>query len=86
MSEERKPADPAVTTPAPPVSGEGNYEASRRYRHAVEAFARSGKVEAAARDAADVAPGEAKALEQAETEGKSRAAEEDPKLRDGSAD
>lgn len=66
------------------VSGEGNYEASRRYRRAVEAFARSGRVDPAARDAAEVEPAEAASLEQAEDEGRSHSAGEDPQLRDDS--
>ncbi len=83
MSNERKPDVPAVP-PVQPGGGEGNYEASRRYRRAVEAFARSGKVEPAARDAANVEPAEADELERAEEEGKSHAAGEDPQRRDDS--
>ncbi len=55
------------------VQGEGDYEAARRYDKDVEAFAKSGKVDEAARDAAPKSAAEAEALKKAEEEGKSHA-------------
>lgn len=55
------------------VQGEGDYEAARRYDKDVEAFAKSGKVEQAAREAAPKSDAEADALKKAEEEGKSHA-------------
>lgn len=52
--------------------GEGNYEAGRRYDQAARRFVKTGKVDQAARDAA-----EAEELRRAEEEGKSRA-KDDP--------
>jgi hypothetical protein len=61
--------------------GEGNYKAAREYDRATEAFARSGKVEPAARAARPRDSQEAQEMEQAEAEGKSRSKGEDPALR-----
>lgn len=64
------------------IEGEGNYTAARKYDEAQEKFARSGKVEKAARDAERALDGpEAGALKRAEQEGKARAKGEDPQLR-----
>lgn len=65
----------------PSLQGEGNYDASRRYREKTEAFVESGRVDEAAESAAHVTPEEARELEQAEQAGRDRAAEEDPQLR-----
>ncbi len=65
------------------LQGEGNYDASRRYREKTEAFIESGRVNDAAESAAHVAPEEARDLEQAEQAGRDRTAEEDPLLRKG---
>ncbi len=55
---------------APDNQGEGNREAARHYNDAQEKFARSGKVEEAARDAKNALDGpEAKDLKDAEREG-----------------
>jgi hypothetical protein len=61
--------------------GEGNYEASRRYRERTEQFVESGRVEQAAEEAKNASPAETNELERAEAEGRERAAEEDPQLR-----
>jgi hypothetical protein len=53
------------------VQGEGDYEAGRRYDKAAREFARSGKVEPAARDAAPDSAAEAEQMQQAEDIGKS---------------
>lgn len=55
------------------VQGEGDYEAARKYDKDAEAFAKSGKVDEAARDAAPETPAEADAMKKAEEEGKSHA-------------
>lgn len=60
--------------------GEGNHEADRRYREAATEFARSGKVEEAAAQAAPKDEEEAKELETAKAKGRHPAAEEDPEV------
>jgi hypothetical protein len=63
------------------IQGEGDYEATRRYRKRTEDFVNNHDVE---KEAASAAPGneaEAKELESAEEAGKSRAKAEDPALR-----
>jgi hypothetical protein len=62
------------------VQGEGDYDAARRYDKATTDFAKSGKVDEAARDAKPTSPAEADELRQAEAEGKSHAKGEDPAL------
>lgn len=61
--------------------GEGNYKAAREYDRATEEFAKSGKVEPAARAAHPRTPQEAREIERAEVEGKTRSKGEDPALR-----
>jgi hypothetical protein len=63
------------------VQGEGNYEATRNYRRRTEAFIESGRVEAAAQNAASASADEQQELERAEEVGRSHTAEEDPQLR-----
>jgi hypothetical protein len=54
--------------------GEGNRDAARHYNDATEKFAKSGKVQPAAKDAKDALDGPEKAaLERAEKEGRSHA-------------
>ena len=53
------------------VQGEGDYEAARRYDKSVEDFAKSGKVEPAAKAAAPKSKEEAEELKRAEEAGKS---------------
>jgi hypothetical protein len=62
------------------VHGEGNYAASRKYNDAARRFARSGKVEEAAREAEPTSEAEALQMAAAEAEGRRRAKEEDPVL------
>jgi hypothetical protein len=62
------------------VQGEGDYDAARRYDKATSDFAKSGKVDEAARGAQPTNPAEADELRRAETEGKSHAKGEDPAL------
>jgi hypothetical protein len=64
------------------LQGEGNYEASRRYRERTEQFIESGRVEEAAKKAAPRSDEEAQELDRAEELGQSHMAEEDPQLRD----
>ena len=70
---ERKTADQ--------VQGEGDYEATRRYRKRTEEFLENNDVEKAAIRAAPETAEEAEELESAEEAGKSRAKGEDPALR-----
>lgn len=63
------------------LQGEGNYEASRRYRERTEQFIESGKVEEAAKNAEPQSPDEQSELERAEEAGRSHVAEEDRLLR-----
>jgi hypothetical protein len=48
------------------VYGEGNYKATREYNAATKKFVESGRVDAAARDAAPRSPAEAQEMKQAE--------------------
>jgi hypothetical protein len=60
------------------VQGEGDYDAARRYDKASRDFAKSGKVDPAAHDAAPDDAREADELERAEDEGKSHSKGEGP--------
>ena len=64
------------------LQGEGNYEASRRYRERTEQFIESGRVEEAAQNAAPRSDAEAQELDRAEEAGKAHVAEDDRPLRD----
>ena len=64
------------------IEGEGNYTAARDYDRDAKAFAESGKVEQAARDASRALDTkDAKALKEAERIGKSHSRREDPALK-----
>lgn len=63
------------------VQGEGDYEATRRYRKRTEEFLENNDVEQAAENAAPEDADEARELESAEQTGKERAKGEDPALR-----
>ena len=65
----------------PAMQGEGNRTAARRYNEDTTDFARSGRVEQAARDARPAGADEARDMERAEAEGKAHARGEDPLLR-----
>jgi hypothetical protein len=67
----------------PAMQGEGNRTAARRYNEETTDFARSGRVEEAAREARPAGAEEARDMERAEAEGKSHARGEDPLLRGG---
>ncbi len=60
------------------VQGEGDVEAARRHRVALQRFVKSGQVEQAARDAEPATPVEEEALFNAEREGKKHSKGEDP--------
>ncbi len=60
--------------------GEGNYRAGRDYDKAAAEFAKSGRVEQAAEDAAPDSDREAAELSRAEQEGRARSKGEDPAL------
>jgi hypothetical protein len=68
-------------TDEPKVQGEGDYEATRRYRKRTEQFLENNDVEQVAEQAAPEDADEAEELESAEQAGKSRAKGEDPALR-----
>lgn len=67
------------------VQGEGDYEATRRYRKRTEAYLKNNDIEKAALRAKPISRQEAEALEAAEAAGKKRAKGEDPALRRRSA-
>ena len=62
------------------VYGEGNYAASKQYNDATREFAKSGRVDEAARSAAPQSDAEAQQMQAAEAEGKRHAKGEDPAL------
>lgn len=64
----------------PAMQGEGNRTAARRYNEDTTEFARSDRVDDAARQAKPSSADEARELQQAEAEGKSHARGEDPLL------
>ena len=64
----------------PAMQGEGNRTAARRYNEETTDFARSGRVDQAARDARPEGAGQARDMERAEAEGKSHSRGEDPLL------
>ena len=62
------------------VYGEGNYAASKQYNDAARKFAKSGRVESAARAAEPQSDADALQMAAAEAEGKRHARGEDPAL------
>ena len=71
----RKPTQDAAD--APDIQGEGNYDATRRYDKAASDFAKSGKVDEAARAAQPRDAKEAEELRRAEQAGRSHSKGED---------
>jgi hypothetical protein len=67
--------------PGQKIQGEGDYEATRRFRKRTENFLENNDVEKAAIRAAPETAEEAEEMEAAEAAGKRRAREEDPALR-----
>jgi hypothetical protein len=67
--------------PDPKIQGEGDYEATRRYRKRVDEFVENNDVEKAALRAAPESANEAEEMKAAEAAGKARAKGEDPALR-----
>jgi len=69
------PRNPAKGTPvdAPDIQGEGNYDATRRYDKSASDFAKSGKVDEAARAAQPKDAKEAEEMRRAEQAGRSHA-------------
>jgi hypothetical protein len=63
-----------------PIQGEGDYEAAKHYNEKTEQFARSGKVEEAARKAGEVTAEERAEMKRSEKEGKRHAHETDPNV------
>lgn len=74
-------SDPKQQNDGQKIQGEGDYEATRRYRKRTEEFLENNDVEKAAVRAAPEDAEEAEDLESAEAAGKSRAKGEDPALR-----
>ena len=78
-----KPRNPSADKPAkgtadaPDIQGEGNYDATRRYDKAASDFAKSGKVEQAARASQPRDAKEAEDLKRAEQTGRSHSKGED---------
>ncbi len=74
----------ASQIPKPPArdanQGEGDIEADRRYRARTQEFVESGRGQAQIKQGVSVSDEEAKDLERAEREGRSRAKEEDPNV------
>ena len=64
----------------PAMQGEGNRTAARRYNEETTDFARSGRVDQAAREARPEGAAEARDMERAEAEGKAHSRGEDPLL------
>jgi hypothetical protein len=67
--------------PKQKVQGEGDYEATRRYRKRTAEFLENNDVDKAAADAAPTSAREAEDMKAAEAAGKRRAKGEDPALR-----
>ena len=63
-----------------PEKGEVNHEADRRYREQTERFLAGADVDEAAREAKRAMEEDPGALEEAEAEGRSPVAEEDPEI------
>ena len=63
-----------------PEKGEGNHAADRRYRDETKRFIDGGRVEEAAKEAQRALDEDGAALAEAEDEGRSRMAEEDPEV------
>ena len=64
------------------IEGEGSYSGARQYNDGVKKTVQSGKVDRAARDAAEALQGdEAAELKRAEEEGKRHSHGEDPQLK-----
>jgi hypothetical protein len=82
MSNSEKGNDPQNDEQA--IQGEGDYQATRRYRKRTEEYLENNDVEKAAVRAAPQSAAEADELEDAEEAGKRRAKGEDPALRPGS--
>jgi hypothetical protein len=75
---QRESADPAkkkedTIDSNAPLQGEGNYTAGRRYDKAQQEFAKSGRVDEAAREAAPESEDEREAMKKAEEEGRRHA-------------
>jgi hypothetical protein len=85
MSDKRKPGieKGADTFENKEKKGEGSYSGSKQYDEEAEKFRKSGKVDDAAKKAeSSFDSSEGSELRNAEREGKSRAKEEDPLLRE----
>lgn len=63
------------------VYGEGNYQATREYNAATRKFVKSGRVDAAARNAAPRSPKEAHEMQEAEQAALLRAKDNPPPVR-----
>lgn len=78
MADKKSPADiPSEDR----LQGEGNYTATRAYDRDQKKFAESGKVESAAREAAESLDQDKADLDKAEAEGRKHSHGEDPALK-----
>jgi len=75
------PRTQSSATKKPRIQGEGDYEATRRYRKRTEEYLKNNDVEKAALRAKPQSRKEAESLKAAEAAGKKRAKGEDPALR-----
>lgn len=78
MSKSQQVKQPA----SPDIQGEGNYDATRRYDKAAADFAKSGKVDDAARAAHPKNKAEADEMRRAEEAGRSHAKGDDSGMKD----
>lgn len=62
------------------MQGEGDRESAREYNEDTARYVKSGKVDQAAKDAADVSDAEKQDMRRAEEEGKKHAKESDPQV------
>jgi hypothetical protein len=81
MPDANKPASAPTPNQTAKNEGEGNQTAARAYDKAATDFAHSGKVEKAARDAANASPAEREEGRRAEEAGKRHSHGEDPAVK-----
>ncbi|QKT03981.1 hypothetical protein HUS23_09210 [Ectothiorhodospiraceae bacterium 2226] len=63
------------------IQGEGDRESARKYNEDTERFAKSGKVDEAAKEAASVSEEQKQDIRKAEEEAKQHSKEDDPQLK-----
>lgn len=78
--DDSRKADPAQAGGNDQIQGEGDYRSAQRYDQSARAFAESGKVDEAARNAKPANGAQAQDLRDAEAQGLSHSKGEDPAL------